>query len=572
MKLAIADKNSERFYFAAPHEHRLALQGIIEQGGIEMAIELSRRTFLKGATIASLGALGTAGLAGCTAEKEKAADEITWNEEADFVILGFGAAGMGAAKRAAVDNGASAIVLEIAPTAEEAGGGLSCNSGTFPAIGTETMVNCSLGAISENLAKRIQDGLQGEADWLAAQGVEWSEREASSGLTRRAAPIPGRGLLIWQAAYKGLADNENITLHLGAKTTKIIKGADGEAHGVEAEVDGNVQNFKAKKGVVICTGGYASNPEIVQGNHYVALPHTSCNTPYATGDGIFLAAKAGAAALKNLTPALDVFGWSFKKASEDMGTGMIMDEPMFGGSDVPYARVFIDYHGKRFMNEDRRILHDRSSLPCFDYVNLSSNSGNGNLGNGYSHLPMWSVYDSKTVDAGPLFITQDWTWAASRNLYSWSADNQTEVEKGWIYKADTLEELASYMKSKNDLTGEDVAVDPATLVATIEEYNGFCAQGVDPLGKAADYLKPLDTPPYYAVETVPSIGYTVQGLVTDEDSRLLDWNDNPIPRLYAAGDIAQGMRSYQIGCSGAWLRGAFAIDHGITLTNWDDEK
>lgn len=532
-------------------------------------MEISRRDALKGF---AAGLAATAGIAaiGCSKEDATATDDTVWAEEADFVVIGFGAAGIGAAKQAVVDQGASVIVLEMGADETQAGGSLACNSGTFPSMSATTYMNCSLGEISERLASRIADGLQGEADWIQSCGIEWVQTVSSSGAARRAAPAPGRGYSIWKAGYQGLKDLPGFTIHFGARATELLKH-EGEVHGVQAEVNGQILNYKAKKGVVICTGGYAGNKDIIQGNHYIALPFASCTSPTETGEGIFLAARAGAKVMQNVTPAVEFFGWAFKKASEEMGTAMVQDEPQFGGSDVPYARVFIDYNGKRFMNEDFRNLHDKSSMKFLEYTNKSSRAAAGNLGNGYDHMPFWTVYDSKTLAAGPLWITQTWTWAKSHELYDWSEDNQKEVEKGWIMKADTLEELASMMKSKNDLTGEDVAVDPETFVATIAEYNGFCEAGADPLGKAADYLKALDTPPYYAVETVPSIGYTNQGISVNDDSQVIDWSGNTIPRLYAAGDVGSGMRCYTLGCSGAWLRGAFAVQHGMTLSAWDEE-
>lgn len=540
-------------------------------------MDLNRRLFLKGVGLAATGA-ALASVTGCADQSANAEQNpngseqsIEWGEEADFVVIGFGSAGMGAAKQAVVDKGCSVIVLESGASENEAGGSLACNSGTWPAFSVETFVNCSLGGISEALASRMVEAVPSEADWLGEQGLEWSETVSSSGAKRRASPAPGRGYAIWKTGYTALKKMEGLTIHFGTQTTDIVKGEDGSVHGVLAEIDGETRYIKAKKGVVICTGGYAGNKSLIQGNHYVALPYESCTAPTETGEGIFLAARAGAKVMQNVTPCVEFFGWAFKKASEEMGTAMVQDEPQFGGNDAPYARVFIDYNGKRFMNEDFRNLHDKSTNVFLDFTNKSSRATSGNLGNGYDHLPFWTVYDAKTLAAGPLWITQTWTWAKSHELYDWSKDNQKEVEKGWIMKADTLEELASMMKSTNNLTGEVVEVDPETLVATIEEYNGYCEKGEDPLGKAADYLKALDTPPYYAVETVPSIGYTNQGLTCNDDSQVLDWNDQAIPRLYAAGDIGSGMRSYTLGCSGAWVRGAFAVQHGATLDDWDKE-
>jgi hypothetical protein len=83
--------------------------------------------------------------------------------------------------------------------------------------------------------------------------------------------------------------------------------------------------------------------------------------------------------------------------------------------------------------------------------------------------------------------------------YQWSEDNSKEIEKGWIQKADSLEELSSLLNTEE-----------TTLQYTLGKYNKFCQKGVNAdFGRAKDLLKPIK-PPYYVMELKPLL-YNTQG-------------------------------------------------------------
>lgn len=117
-------------------------------------------------------------------------------------------------------------------------------------------------------------------------------------------------------------------------------------------------------------------------------------------------------------------------------------------------------------------------------------------------------------------------------------------------KSDSIEGLA-----------EQMGVDAETLKATIDRYNELCAAGHD-----ADYNKPADKmlavegPTYYALEMKPAGSVTFGGLVTDNDSRVLDKEGNAITNLYAAGEVAfTGFFGEEYPCCG------MAISTGIYM-------
>ena len=87
------------------------------------------------------------------------------------------------------------------------------------------------------------------------------------------------------------------------------------------------------------------------------------------------------------------------------------------------------------------------------------------------------------------------SWPTTTEGYMWTSDNLAEIEKGWIIKADSIEELAA-----------KIGRDPEQLKATIEKWNADCAAGVDSeFGRNPEKMAPIDTAPYYAVSITPTL-------------------------------------------------------------------
>ncbi len=106
-------------------------------------------------------------------------------------------------------------------------------------------------------------------------------------------------------------------------------------------------------------------------------------------------------------------------------------------------------------------------------------------------------------------------------------------------------------------------VDRAALRATIDEYNAACDQAHDPVfGKDRKYLRPLRTPPYYAILGHAHICDTIGGIKIDEKMQVIDTEDKPIPGLYAAGVTTGGWEgeTYDYNLTGHLV--GFAINSG----------
>ena len=111
--------------------------------------------------------------------------------------------------------------------------------------------------------------------------------------------------------------------------------------------------------------------------------------------------------------------------------------------------------------------------------------------------------------------------------YDWSDDNKKEIENGILTKADTIEELASKL-----------GTDPEELAKTITRWNELCANKSDTdFGRPNGTMVPIDTGPFYGAECWPVCSNTQGGPVHDSKQRIIDVYGEPIPNLYAAGEM-----------------------------------
>ena len=129
---------------------------------------------------------------------------------------------------------------------------------------------------------------------------------------------------------------------------------------------------------------------------------------------------------------------------------------------------------------------------------------------------MWYVYDQAILDKGQTHA-------------SWSVDGSDEMEKGWIQKADTLDELTQ-------LIGLDGAA-TERFMKTIADYNGFCAEADDKQYGRTQALEPIATAPFYLIKLTPCTVNTQGGPERGLGGEVIDVNGNPIPHLYEAGEL-----------------------------------
>ncbi|MBR2836005.1 MAG: FAD-binding protein, partial [Coriobacteriales bacterium] len=355
-----------------------------------------------------------------------------------------------------------------------------------------------------------------------------------------------------------VTNTPGISIEYETPATGLIQDGTGKVIGVRAQKNGTEIIVHALKGVVLTSGGYEANKDLFHSLNHPALAYAPMAGPARTGDGMLMAIEIGAQPA-NLAQNVEWHTFACRKASEELGTGVVMMNPSYTGTLIVNAK------GKRFMNETGSITHNKRQPEFLDFYGPFAVNPNHET-NGYENLPMWGIWDSAAIAEGRLggsTITE--TWALAHG-FTWSEDNQAEVEKGWLLKADTLEELATLMVSTNTW-GDTVQVDAAALEETISRYNELAEAGEDTdFGRLSSSLYRVAEPPFYACELIPSIIYTMNSLLTDDNSRVLDTHNNPIEGLYAAGDIAQGTVYVVIGVPGSMAQGQIAVEHALGIS------
>lgn len=535
-----------------------------------MTKDLSRRGFLTGS--AAVGALAAFGLAGCSpatsgdkaasgSKKDAAkttwrdqpeAPEITETVEADLVVVGAGNGGIVAAATAA-QNGAKVIVLEKAgqiAQAREAIGALNAEADH-----------------QEDVAKLMNHANQvesGDANMLMYK--TWAEK-SSEMITWMKETLEPKGMCFpfeWHApddphAYypamcynpimgEYMPDGPNygayahlevladvFTNDLGGEirfntpAQQLVQDESGKVTGVIAlDADGKGIQFNASKGVIICTGGYGANTEMLndlaEGNtKWCGL--TSATTE--TGDGIRMALWAGA--------QLEAGGAAMIWNRAILPDGFEFNDDRMGGDIfLPGSQPFlhVNINGERFMNEDQ----------CYP---MSYAAGANQPGH-YS----WIVWDGDywediqkfdtggcsrltPAPSGTAFNADvyDCEQITKEHLDSFWLDPR--LENGSLKKADTLDELAKAMEFDAEQT--------ATFKATVERYNQMADAGEDTdFGKPAYRLSDVKTAPFYAARIAGALLVTIHGVITDVNSQPLNEAGKPIEGLYVCGNDQGG--------------------------------
>jgi succinate dehydrogenase/fumarate reductase flavoprotein subunit len=473
-------------------------------------------------------------------------------EEADVVVVGFGGAGAACAI-AAADHGASVIVLEKqredrhTPSTFMSGGivmGVSdvdraaaymdrCSGGMIPfAVSRAWAVMAAdlvgwLDRIGADLAL-VQAGEGENTQFEGADAVQaWTQsRPAEEELARDiSAPntvgAMASGMSTGEAGRRTgaeymtslkrvVAGRDRIRVWYGSPAVRLIQDSTGRVVGVRALRDGQDVEVRARRGVVLTCGGYEWNDEI-KINVLKASPIYFYGNPDNTGDGVRMAQAVGA----DLWHMNQMIGRAIGHFEEDG-----RDYNFVIGIHPP-GYLITDKYGQRFANEVSQAQMKHS----FYYELLKYDAEKQE----YPRIPCYWVFDERRCSAAPLVSLRSGFVRAG--YYDWSPDNSKEIAKGWIKKADSIAELA-------ELAG---IVDPSQLAQTVDRYNAGCASGVDEFGRPAETLVPLDSPPFYCVAMYPGGSNTCGGPRRDERARVLDAFGDPIPGLYAAGELGEAV-------------------------------
>lgn len=306
---------------------------------------------------------------------------------------------------------------------------------------------------------------------------------------------------------------DGCTVSFDTAMIELIKEGD-RVTGIYALKNGSPVRINASKGVIVATGGYAGNEEMVE----ALQPHANGFSgleidPNALGDGIKACIWAGARFEDDHTAL--VFDRGVIPASEEIQGGWMGSGYYWHFASQPFLKV--NQNGERFCNEGGNydyVFHAAQTQPGRGWYIVWDNN--------------WKTDTERfhTTGCSGLF---DWDGANGDGGLGADMEEQdilAMIEAGTVVKADTVEELA-----------DGLGLDAATFAATCERYNELYAAGVDDdFGKDAFRLSEMKTPPFYGAKIGGLLLCTLDGIVVNEKAQALDENNNPIEGLYVIGN------------------------------------
>ena len=447
-----------------------------------------------------------------TAPEPVADDQIVETHDYDVVVIGAGTAGVPAAMSARKE-GVSVAVLQKVGAAVSQGGSAACFlHDKSDAAGIQEVLS-KLVAESQYRTKRSllnvwadrgeeavmyvlnrSQEFEGDKHWHDVREgnlASTDEHPAYWYTIRYSQPPEGNAEGIVQLA-KLAEEKDGVEFFYNTPAQQLVV-ENGRVTGVIAlnEHDEYVR-FNAAKGVILATGDYQNDDEMMR---YYCPDAADLDKKQIgkTGDGHKMGMWIGA----QMEPV------PHTKMVHDFSAGPMFDEPFLS----------VDQDGKRFCDESVDM-----SLKC-NFLKSGPNAG-------------WytQVFDANYVD-------QVTAWggapadpeALEKYFPEEGADLVEEAKLGNTHtvRADSLEELA-----------EKLGIDPTALAQTVDAYNACCEAGADDeFGKDAKYLQPVTTPPFYGIHRYLRLSAMCSGLIIDEEARVLDADGNPIPGLWAAGNV-----------------------------------
>lgn len=518
---------------------KIAESGSIAVDGVSGATATS--TAIKEAAAAALTAAGLNPDDYKTAvEKDAAAEDST--VDADVVVVGAGGAGMTAAITAAAE-GKSVVVLEsqsmVGGNSVRATGGMNAAKTVYQdenefgeSAGVEKTLKTAAEKYADNetitaLAKTVSEqwaayqanptgyfdsvelmeldtmiGGKGindpelvetlcansadAIDWLDEHGITLHNVSSFGGASvkRIHRPVNAEGKTVSVGSYMIPLLQENcekagVKMMLDTTATEILTDANGAAVGVKATgASGETVTVNAKA-VVLATGGFGANLDMVVKYKPELKGFMTTNAPGIQGQGIEMAQAIGAATVDmdqiQIHPTVEA------------NTAALITEGLRGD-----GAILINEEGKRFIDE----------VGTRDVVSAAEIAQTGS----YS----WLVVDQAMVDASSVI--------------------QGYIKKGYTVTGATYEEL-----------GKAMGVDAAAFAETMEKWNGYVEAKNDPDFGRTSFANPLNTAPYYAIKVTAGVHHTMGGLKINANTEVLNEKGEVIPGLFAAGEVTGGV-------------------------------
>ena len=439
-----------------------------------------------------------------------AGEHTTKSLSADVIVVGGGGAGMTAAARLA-ELGQKVILFE---KASFLGGAISVSGGNQVVMGSE--LQAANGVTDDSVASMVADfqanganknneeiltlfaeNVGSATDWLVEHcgvGFEDGLHQLGEYSHNRELAYTGGGAGFAETMRKALSDS-GVEIYLSTKVESLVT-ENGAVVGVTAvSQDGNTEYTASAANVILATGGYGNNKDMLTDEMKSALYYGPATS---TGEGIQMAQALGAA-----TANME-YGKRYPNGIE-VDTGIA--KSTIAGNIVGWtmSAILVNQEGQRVVNEkasNRTILE----------TELQQTGGE-----------LYLLLDSETFEVWKTKL--DHAGISEGDIEKYLEANGTTTPV--FAHGETLEEAAAA-----------AGIDAEALTATVERYNGFVAAGVDEdFGRSADYMTmAIGAGPYYLIEQKPRFATTMGGLVVNTSMQVLDTNGSPIAGLYAAGE------------------------------------
>ena len=323
-------------------------------------------------------------------------------------------------------------------------------------------------------------------DWLDEHGITLHNVSSFGGASvkRIHRPVNAEGKTVSVGSYMIPLLQENcekagVKMMLDTTATEILTDANGAAVGVKATgASGETVTVNAKA-VVLATGGFGANLDMVVKYKPELKGFMTTNAPGIQGQGIEMAQAIGAATVDmdqiQIHPTVEA------------NTAALITEGLRGD-----GAVLINEEGKRFIDE----------VGTRDVVSAAEIAQTGS----YS----WLVVDQAMVDASSVI--------------------QGYIKKGYTVTGATYEEL-----------GKAMGVDAAAFAETMKTWNGYVEAKNDPDFGRTSFANKLDTAPYYAIKVTAGVHHTMGGLKINANTEVLNEKGEVIPGLFAAGEVTGGV-------------------------------
>ena len=344
------------------------------------------------------------------------------------------------------------------------------------------------GKNNPELVKTLAENSAAAIEWLASIGAEVKNVGAFGGASvkRIHRPVNADGKVTAVGAYivpileKNLQDR-NVQFLFDTTANEIIM-KDGKAVGIKATgKDGNKVTINAKS-VVIATGGFGANSEMVEKYKADLKGFATTNAEGAQGQGIDMATAVGAATVDmdqiQIHPTVHI---------EEDGNAHLITEGLRGD-----GAILVNAEGKRFYDEVS--TRDKVSAAIIAQPEKSA----------------WLVVDQSMVDKSAVIAGY--------------------IKSGYTVTGATYEELAKAM-----------GVDEATFVSTMNTWNQAVEAKSDAEFNRTSFANPLTAAPYYAIKITPAVHHTMGGIVINPKAEVLNEKGEVISGLFAAGEVTGGV-------------------------------